>query len=195
VKYRGALLFGVGFLGAMALGWFVFPALLYRTEPQPMGFSHIAHTGEQLGMSCEDCHSFTDEGRFAGIPGVAKCAECHEVTLGETETERILVEEYVAHNREIPWKVYSRQPDNAFFPHAVHVKTAEIECATCHGPHGTSATLPVYQVNRISGYSRDIWGRNISGISSNSWEGMKMDRCVRCHAQYGRRDGCIDCHK
>lgn len=195
MKYRGVIFFITGLAASLALGWFVFPLALYKTEHQPMQFSHKTHAGEAMGMACEDCHAFTTEGRFVGIPATAKCGECHAAQLGETEDERILVEEYVLTEREIPWKIYSRQPDNAFFPHAVHVKTGEMKCEDCHGTHGESDNLRPFQVNRISGYSRDIWGQNISGFASQPWEGMKMDRCVRCHQHSNRVTGCIECHK
>jgi len=195
VSLKGPILFLCGVLASLAIGWFAFPAALYRTEPQPMPFNHAIHTGEQNGMTCDMCHEFTENGSFKGIPAVTKCADCHSAPIGSTESEKVLVEQYVTPQKEIPWKVYSRQPDNAHFPHAVHVKKAEITCDVCHGPHGSGSSLPEYQVNRISGYSRDIWGKNISGIPSQPWEGMKMDRCVRCHAERRRDDSCIDCHK
>jgi hypothetical protein len=184
-----------GFLLALFAGWIAFPSALYRTEPQPLQFSHKVHAGESMGIPCADCHTTAPDGRFQGLPPLAKCAECHSAPLGETASEKQLVEEFVTPGREIPWHVYQRQPDNAFFPHAVHTKLEGVGCESCHGPHGASDSLRVYQENRISGYSRDVWGKNISGIPSESWEGMKMDRCVRCHAERGRRDGCIDCHK
>lgn len=193
MKPHFALIAGILF-GAL-IGWFAFPVLLYRTAEQPMQFSHLTHTGEKGGMACTDCHITNETGRFQGIPAVAKCAECHASALGETENEKQLVEQYITPNKEIPWLVYSRQPDNAFFPHSAHVTLGEMKCEDCHGPHGTTDSLRVHQTNRISGYSRDIWGANISGISSNKWEGMKMDKCVRCHGDNQRRDGCVACHK
>ncbi len=195
VKQRGVIVFLAGVVASLALGWFVFPMALYRTELQPIGFNHVVHTGEQNGMTCDMCHEFTEEGRFTGIPRTAKCAECHSTALGTTEIEKQLIEEFITPEKEIPWKVYSRQPDNAHFSHASHVTRAEVPCEECHGPHGASAELPPYQRNRITGYSRDIWGRNISGIPSEPWQGMKMDRCVRCHADRNRVDGCVACHK
>jgi hypothetical protein len=185
----------MGFVVMLAMGWWVFPLLLYTSEAQPAQFSHKVHAGEQVGLPCESCHEFAEDGQFKGIPSVLKCAECHSSQLGTTEGERILVEEFVTPNKEIPWKVYSRQPDNAYFPHGPHVKLAALSCEGCHGSHGESTHLRVFQANRISGYSRDIWGPSISGIPSNTWEGMKMDRCVRCHAEHKRTDSCIDCHK
>jgi menaquinone reductase, multiheme cytochrome c subunit len=195
VKYRSMIIICAGIALGVGIGWFLFPYALYSSETQPIQFSHKVHTGEQAGMTCDNCHEFDADGRFLGIPTVEKCAGCHSATLGTSPAEKRLVEEYVPSLKPIPWKVYARQPDNAYFPHAVHAKEAGLGCQDCHGPHGTSDSLRVYQVNRLSGYSRDIWGQNISGFSSRPWEGMKMDRCVRCHEGRGRKDGCIACHK
>ncbi len=188
-------MFGSGLALALFAGWYGFPRILYRSETQPLQFSHAVHAGEKAGMACGDCHVLDAAGRFHGIPGTAKCAECHSAPLGDSKEEKMLVDDYVTPSKELPWRVYSRQPDNAYFPHAAHVALAKIPCAECHGPYGQSEAPRVYEVNRITGYSRDIWGPNISGIASHPWEGMKMDRCVTCHATHGRRDGCIDCHK
>ena len=57
-----------------------------------------------------------------------------------------------------------------------------MDCITCHGPIGESEHLKTYEVNRITGYSRDIWGRNIAGLKRNPWDRMKMDDCANCHA-------------
>lgn len=192
---KAKIIFSAGLAFGLLTGWYFFPMALYSSNEQPLHFSHATHTGESAGMACEDCHSTQENGRFQGIPAVAKCAECHSSPLGESESEKILVEEYIIPNKEIPWLVYSRQPDNAFFAHAPHTTLGEMKCESCHGPHGSSDVLRPHQVNRISGYSRDIWGANISGFSSSSWVGMKMDKCVRCHEDNGRRDGCIACHK
>jgi hypothetical protein len=192
---RGSILFGVGFLSALALGWIGFPRALYRTIEQPLGFSHHAHGPDGAGVSCEDCHAIRDDGQFAGIPRIAKCAECHGEVLGTTADEQRLVEEYVKPAREIPWLVYARQPDNVRFSHAIHVRRGKLTCAECHGPHGTSAALPAYQQNRITGYSRDIWGPSLSRFGREPWQGKKMTDCSRCHAERGVRESCLDCHR
>ena len=46
---------------------------------------------------------------------------------------------------------------------------------------GESESLKDYEVNRITGYSRDIWGKNIGGFKKNTWDRMKMDDCAECH--------------
>ncbi|MCZ2073935.1 MAG: cytochrome c3 family protein [Bryobacteraceae bacterium] len=195
MKHSGKIAFAAGLLLALHLGWRQFPDVLYSKADQPLQFSHKVHV-EDSGMSCEDCHFVRDDGRFTGIPPIAKCAECHAEPLGATPHEKVLVEKYVATLTEIPWRVYSRQPDNVYFPHAAHVKTAKLACESCHGEHGKTENLRPYEQNRISGYSRDIWGPSISRISLKGERlGMKMDDCIDCHTEKKLRHSCLDCHK
>jgi hypothetical protein len=146
-------------------------------------------------MGCADCHGFDEQGRFAGIPGIETCTTCHESMLGDSPGERRLVEDFVAHQREIPWFSYARQPDNASFPHVQHVQRAQLTCERCHGGHGGTAALRPFERNRINGYSRDVWGQHISGVSGKPWDGMKMADCSGCHRQRGVVESCQDCHK
>lgn len=192
---RGKLLFFGGVAAALAAGWAGFPYALYERVPQPLQFNHAVHTGEKGGMKCEDCHSLRDDGSFAGIPTLDKCAACHAQPLGSTPAEKLLVEKYVTRNREIPWAVYSRQPENVYFSHAPHVKLAKLDCAECHGSQGKTTSLRPFERNRISGYSRDIWGPNIARISFGKRPGMKMDDCIGCHRQHNLTHSCMECHK
>ena len=187
--------FIAGMAVILALGWYAFPRVLYKKIEQPVQFSHQIHTGEKVGLSCDSCHTFTEAGRFAGIPGIEQCSGCHSEAQGTTVDEKRVVEKYVKPNREIPWLVYARQPENVYFSHAPHLKLAQLKCERCHGPHGTSDSLRPLEENRISGYSRDIWGRSISRVRNKPWEGMKMDDCARCHKEQGISTGCLDCHK
>ncbi len=197
------LFFIIGFAGSMVLGWVVFPKLLYSQKQQPFNFNHALHM-EEVDNGCESCHSFREDGSFTGIPKLAQCTDCHEETMGESEDEAIFVEQYVWKEREVPWLSYSRQPDCVFFSHAAHVIGAEMDCITCHGHHGETETTRPYEYNRITSYSRDIWGHNISGIAKNTWDTMKMDDCAQCHKKAGvnrtssvqtERDACFVCHK
>ncbi|MCW5980261.1 MAG: cytochrome c3 family protein [Bryobacteraceae bacterium] len=191
---RGVLVFGAGFALAVAAGWLILPGVFYAKVEQPLAFSHEAHT-QTGGMACEDCHGFRDDGSFAGIPTLEQCASCHAEAVGTTESERKFVEEYVKLGREPQWLVYSRQPDNAWFPHAPHVKAAGLPCESCHGDHGQSNSLRPLEVNRISGYSRDVMGRPSGPLGLRRAGGMRMDDCVRCHAGADLRHSCLDCHK
>ena len=71
----------------------------------------------------------------------------------------------------------------------------QMECVTCHGDIGESESLKVYEENRISGYSRDIWGKNIAGFKRNTWDRMKMDDCSECHQKENVNQNSVQTHK
>ena len=195
------LFFILGLAASLIVGWVVFPQLLYSQKNQPVDFNHALHN-ELVEDGCESCHFFREDGSYSGVAKLAQCIECHEEVNGEDPEEARFVNEFVANDREVPWLIYSRQPQNVFFSHAAHVKMGEIDCVVCHGHIGESESLRVYEENRISGYSRDIWGKNIAGIKRNSWDRMKMDDCAECHRNEGvnqnsvqtLRGGCFVCH-
>ena len=196
------LFFLIGFAVSLIVGWVIFPKLLYSQKKQPFDFNHALHN-QEVDNGCESCHYFREDGTYSGIPKLAQCIECHDEILGETPEEKEFVEEYVAKDREVPWLIYAQQPDCVFFSHVAHVKLAQMECVTCHGDVGESESLKPYEKNRISGYSRDIWGKNIAGFKRNTWDRMKMGDCAQCHQQDGvnqgsvqtLRGGCFVCHK
>ena len=175
----GWLLFVVGFAGALFVGWFVFPKILYSTHYQPINYNHALHQ-EEAGMSCEDCHFFREDGTSAGKPALSACVECHEEPQGETESEARLVSEFVEPEKEIPWISYSRQPDNVFFSHAAHVKMAEMECTDCHRDVEQETVAPPVKINRLTDYPNEI---------------MKMYVCEDCHAKEHVSNSCDVCHK
>jgi hypothetical protein len=204
MKVRGKILFLAGAVTALAAGWSGFPRIIYKTQPQPVDFSHKVHA-DQAGQKCEDCHGFRDDGSFAGIPSLDKCGSCHAAPMGTTAAEKNFIGRYVTPQREPEWRSYSRQPENVYFSHAIHVRTAKLACERCHGAIGASEKLPVYGEDRISGYSRDIWG-------TAKTPGMTMNDCIACHKAKGvsRRKteagtshseaagtdlSCLDCHK
>jgi hypothetical protein len=186
--------FAMGFAPHFLLGWVVFPQLLYGKKQQPIDFNHKIHM-EEMG-ECEGCHFFREDGTFAGVPSLASCLECHEEQIGEHPEEAKFVKEYVEPGKEIPWLIYSRQPQCVFFSHAAHVVVGEMECVVCHGPVGESEHMRPYYYNRLTLYSRDIWGANPAGYKKNSWDRMKMDDCAECHEEMtGHQGSCFQCHK
>jgi hypothetical protein len=195
------LFFILGLVASLVLGWVIFPQLLYSQKEQPVQFNHVLHN-ELVEDGCESCHFFREDGTYSGVPKLAQCIDCHEEVNGESAEEEKFVTEYVQKGREVPWLVYSRQPDCVFFSHVAHVKMGQMDCVTCHGHIGESESLKPYEENRISGYSRDIWGKNIAGIKFNSWDRMKMDDCSECHVRNNvnqgsvqtLRGGCFVCH-
>ena len=191
---RLALAFLVGMAMMLAAGWLIFPAVLYQAESQPLAFNHKIHK-EKASLECSSCHELAADGQFAGIPKLEGCAMCHAEPVGKTPAEKRLVEEYVKRKREIPWKVYARQPMNARFSHAVHVKRAKLACERCHLNHGTTASLRPYYGDRITGESRDVWGPRMVRVGLRPGEGMKMSDCERCHEERGVAAGCLGCHR
>ena len=205
----GLIYFLAGILPSLIIGWILFPMALYSNQMQPVNFSHVLHLdpevvdtieGDTEQERCFYCHAFRDDGTFVGIPKLESCMECHddpESPLGETAGEEKLMREYVAKEKEIPWLVYSRQPDNVYFSHIAMVKMGKMACETCHGYHAKIDQLPIYKRNRLSGYSINIWGKNITGFKMNSWDRMKMDDCADCHTKMGfeEHNACFVCHK
>jgi len=182
MRHRGTFLFLAGVTVALGAGWLGFPYGLYERRAQPVDFSHKVHV-EQGGMKCEDCHELRADGSFAGIPRLEKCAGCHGAAMGTTASEKRFIDRYVTPQREVPWAVYARQPENVYFSHTTHLKLAGLKCESCHGNHGSTNTLRPYEEDRVSGYSRDVW------------RGMKMNDCEDCHRQSRHEGGCLDCHK
>ena len=207
-KRGGWLFFLVGLIGALFVGWVIFPMVLYSKQEQPVNFNHALHLNPDLGIEgetkqeqCLFCHAFRDDGTFAGIPKNATCTMCHddpETPIGRSEDEKKFLD-YLAEDTEVPWLVYSKQPDCVYFSHIAHVKMGEIACNTCHGDFAENEKLPVYEENRLTGYSRNIWGRRISGIyfDKKPWDRMKMDDCAECHTERGQEqnNACFVCHK
>lgn len=176
------LFFILGLAASLVVGWIIFPKLIYSQKKQPIDFNHRLHVAE-VEESCESCHFFREDGSFSGVPKLAQCIECHEEVQGVDPEEEKFVNEHVLKEREVPWLIYSRQPDSVFFSHAAHIKNADMDCVTCHGHIGESEHARVYEENRLTKVSRDIWGKNIGGFKKNSWDRMKMDDCAECHAR------------
>lgn len=191
---RSAIFFFTGVAVMMAAGWLGLPKVLYKQKQQPLEFSHKAHK-VKAEMECSACHDFRPDGSYAGLPKLEGCAACHPEPVGETAAEKKFVESFVKPEKEVDWLVYARQPINARFSHAIHVKKANLKCERCHGNHGNTATLRPYEYNVISGYSRDIWGPSISRLRRASYQGMKMDDCMGCHKEKGAEAGCLGCHR
>lgn len=187
--------FLIGLSANIITGWLAFPKLLYSTKKQPIDFNHKVHV-EQVG-TCDYCHFFRDDGSFSGAPGIDGCKDCHMYPMTGSPDEEKFIGQYVEKDKDVPWHIYAKQPHNVFFSHAAHVKGAEMNCETCHGNMGESTTLREYQENRITGYSRDIWGYNMLRLGEpEHGRTHKMNDCAECHLrETGRKGDCFQCHK
>lgn len=189
------LIFALGMGLAIVAGWTVFPRALYVRREQPLEFRHQTHSEKSGLTQCDACHAVNRDGEFTGIAGIKTCAGCHAEKVGTSKAEATLVDDYIKPSRETPWLVYSRQPANVWFSHAIHSRRAGLACRDCHGTYGQSDQPQIYQVNRISGYSRDIWGHSISRLRRAPHDGMKMSDCEDCHRRRNIEVGCLGCHK
>jgi hypothetical protein len=207
----GALVapFVVGLIGALIVGWWLFPPLLYSKKLQPVRFSHVVHV-EDGGMACSDCHFNREDGSFSGIPNTGKCAECHAEPMGEDPEELRFVEEYVATGKQVEWVRYQVQPDNVFFSHAAHSVEAcgschpEFEenprelCNKCHPDVGGSDSAPAAQVNRITGYTSmtmKMWQCERCHANENHFELTEEDEAKHIKPVTRANNGCQVCHK
>jgi hypothetical protein len=195
VKLRNTLVFGLGLATALLAGWVAFPRVLYVQRQQPVEFLHKTHAEKSGVADCGECHALREDGAFAGIPAMEKCAGCHSERIGESTAEATLVNNFIKPGHETPWLVYARQPANVWFSHAIHVKRAGLGCPECHSNYGESDQVRVYEVNRISGYSRDIGGHSISRLRRAPHDGMKMSDCEDCHRRRNVEVGCLGCHQ
>ncbi len=194
-RRRLLIFFVLGALVALAAGWGAFPRALYARRSQPLAFPHKTHAEKSPSAACTDCHEVRADGTFSGVPKLETCAMCHSDVQGKTAAEATLVSDYVKKEREIPWHIYSRQPANVRFSHAIHTQRGKMACKDCHGSMGETDELPVYEENRLTGYSRDIWGRSMSRLGNKPGSGMKMSDCESCHRDKGVGAGCLGCHQ
>jgi len=177
---RASLASAIGLSTALAAGWIVFPRVLYQRQSQPVEFRHQTHAAKSGTAQCTACHVLREDGEFAGLPSIESCAGCHAEPMGTTKAEATLVADFVKPHREMPWLVYSRQPANVRFSHAIHVRRAGLECKECHAGRGESDALGPYRQNRISGYSVSL---------------LTMSQCESCHRDRHVEAGCLGCHE
>jgi len=144
--------------------------LSIRPKPiQPIDFPHKIHT-DDIGVTCDTCHTGVMKGARAGIPSVNVCMSCHE-DIGDEKDSRIQVIRATAKKGEdLPWqRVYGFIPEyHVRFNHSPHIR-AKVDCATCHGDL-TQMTVAERVVNHTMGF------------------------CIDCHKQKGASNDCLTCH-
>ena len=168
-------------------------------EPaQPIAFSHKLHAGE-MQISCAYCHVGAETSRYAGIPALNICMNCHKSVTASAEAQkqtpppesRELRKLYdaLALNAKlepiagrtpapIAWRRVHSLPDFVYFDHRAHI-TAAVPCQHCHGP--------VESMVRV-----------------RQFETLSMGWCVNCHRDVNRTGvagkpvhasiDCVTCH-
>ena len=140
-----------------------------RPEPvQPIAYQHKPHI-QTVQMKCVECHVGVETGPNASIPGVARCAECHDfVAMDYPVIKQVLA--YRDRGEDIPWqRVYGwNEEEHVRFNHAPHIR-AQVDCSTCHGDVG-NMTVAQRVVDHTMGF------------------------CINCHREKQVSNDCLTCH-
>jgi hypothetical protein len=168
-------------------------------EPaQPIAFSHKLHAGE-MQISCAYCHVGAETSRYAGIPAMSICMNCHKSVIASSEAQkhtptpesrelRKLYDALALNGKleplagrtpaPIAWQRVHSLPDFVYFDHRAHI-TAAVPCQRCHGP--------VESMVRV-----------------RQFETLSMGWCVNCHRDVNRTGvagkavhasiDCVTCH-
>ena len=142
------------------------PPAVGTTLPQPLPFSHRAHT--DLGLKCLECHKGTAQGRAAGMPPESLCMSCH-VTIKAQSPAIVALAGFFKRREPVPWARIYRLPDFVSFSHKRHFGKAQIACSTCHGEVGQQDAL--------------VKARSIG-----------MQSCMACHDKRKANNNCDACH-
>ncbi|MCL1911454.1 MAG: hypothetical protein FWG13_04560 [Leptospirales bacterium] len=126
-------------------------------------FNHREHTGL---LKCEDCHGYTSDGTFTGIPAAGNCLKCHS----EFASKNIFA------NQNAPWESYAKQKADVYFSHKILMSARfadgrqKTDCFLCHANKADSWDTSM------------IVGR------------LSMDQCINCHKTLRLSKKCVVCH-
>jgi hypothetical protein len=129
---------------------------------QPIKFSHKVHAGQNK-TNCLYCHFNAEQSKFAGIPPVSLCMNCHIIVGEGTRSGKFeigKIYEAIQNNSPVQWVQVDNLPDHVFFSHVQHVVAGKVECAKCHGD-----VTVMDQIKQVNDFS--------------------MGFCVRCHRETG----------
>lgn len=139
---------------------------------QPLAFNHAVHIEEEE-MECLDCHAGAAEERWAGLPDIRECYDCHQEDQGDNAEEEDKVRQYAKRKQQIPFLQVNRNLGHVYFSHRMHVTVAEMECDSCHP--GVAEMERPHAVP-----TSDL---------------LSMRACMDCHAEEGATLECIACHQ
>jgi Cytochrome c7 and related cytochrome c len=136
------------------------------TLPQPLPFSHRAHT--ELGLKCSECHKGAAQGRAAGMPPESLCMNCH-LTVKAQSPAIVALTGFLKRREPVHWARLYRLPDFVSFSHKRHSGKAQIACSTCHA---------------------DVEQRDAL-VKEKS---IGMQSCMACHDKRKANNNCDACH-
>jgi hypothetical protein len=150
----------------------LFPLLLAAApadsapKPQPVQYSHKIHVTDNK-IDCRFCHSSARRSKYAGIPSVEKCMNCHRViAVGSPEVQKVA--QYWRDRKPIPWNRVTELPDHSYFPH-YRMVNAGVPCLECHP------------------------GMDKAGMAVQNRE-FTMGFCMDCHRKRKVSIDCWTCH-
>ena len=136
------------------------------TPPQPLPFSHRAHT--ELGLKCSECHKGAAQGPAAGIPPESLCMNCHRTVKAQSPAI-VTLAGFLKRSEPVPWARLYRLPDFVSFSHNRHSGKAQIACSTCHAEVAQQDAL----------------------VKEKS---IGMQSCMACHDKRKANNNCDACH-
>jgi len=111
----------------------------YYSPDQPIAFSHKVHANDN-NIDCQYCHFTVNDSRYAGIPPVQTCMNCHNVVKEGTYTgtdEIAKIYASIESGKPTHWIKVHNLPDHVYFNHSQHVKVGKVDCTECHGDVGS----------------------------------------------------------
>ncbi len=182
-------LFGLFILAI--LGMTMFWVDWEKPDEQPIAYPHDLHAGKSittlsngeqvtgLGLECTHCHQYVTKSRFATVPALSICADCHSKLDPRTDEMKKL-KQYIDNNEPPVWQRIHSVPKHVYFSHKRHVNyfsenwdvkiTNGEACQKCHG---------------------DM--RVVKEVKQTTT--LRMGFCVSCHRANNAPTDCWTCHK
>jgi hypothetical protein len=139
---------------------------MHLQAKKPIPFNHKTHTTKYNASDCGFCHTYSENGRFTGIPTIGSCKQCHD---GSAAMKKAMFDKYK--DSDVPWESFAKQPDLVYFSHiAVMKNNKQARCGSCHGDKANATTTSF------------IKGK------------MHMGQCMDCHDALKISNKCAVCH-
>jgi len=164
---------------------------------QPIAYSHELHAGD-LGIDCKYCHNAVTKSKYATIPTVNVCMNCHK-TVAEGKTPEGTLEiakiyaaagwdvdtkSYTGKTEPIQWVKVHNLPDHVYFNHSQHVVAGGVDCKQCHGNMKKETVAKVMSTEDLNnvGVTDDDYPENTVKFTKPT---LTMGWCIECHRASG----------
>jgi len=165
---------------------------------QPIAYSHKLHAGD-MQIACVYCHIGAETSRYAGIPALSTCMNCHrnvttsqaaqkQGTPAESQELRKLYDALALDKalkplagkapKPMAWQKVHQLPDFVYFDHRAHI-TAAVTCQTCHGPVETMDRMRQFSTLSMGWCVNCHREANLKGIAGKPVH-ASVD-CITCH--------------